>query len=611
MGTVGAGAATKPAYVLGLSAFYHDSAACLLRDGRIVAAAEEERFTRRKHDPTFPIEAIRYVLGEAGISASDLAAIAFYEKPFLKFDRLMAMHLSEAPRGSTAFIDAMPRWLRRNLVVKQVLERELGFKGKVYFPEHHEAHAAAAFFASPFSEAAILTLDGVGEWATTSLGRGQTDTASGTSRIELAAELHFPHSLGLLYSAFTAYCGFKVNSGEYKLMGLAPYGKPVYKQAIYDHLIDVKADGSFRLRGEYLQFVEGSRLTRKAFDDLFGGAPRQPESPIDARFMDVARSAQEVLEERVLALVAQAHRECGSENLCLAGGVALNCVANGRIVREGPFKHLFVQPAAGDAGGALGAAFFAWHQIMGQPRRADGLHDAMQGARLGPRYAPDAISGILDDQGIPYRRLSEAERIEMAAQKLAAQRTVGWFDGRMEFGPRALGSRSILADPRDPAMKERVNATIKQREGFRPFGCAVLQERVSEVFEFTGENPYMLIVAQACKALNASGTPSSAGYSYPAITHVDGSARLQTVTAADGALYALMKRFEALTGCPVLLNTSFNLRSEPLVNTPQEAYACFRRSALDDLFLENCLLTREDQKPWHDPQGGLPAEEWD
>lgn len=599
-----------PEYVLGLSAFYHDSAACLLKDGHIIAAAEEERFTRCKHDPTFPIEAIRYVLGEARIGANDLAAVAFYEKPFLKFDRLMAMHLAEAPRGSKAFIDAMPRWLRRNLVVKQVLARELGYKGKLFFPEHHEAHAAAAFFASPFREAAILTLDGVGEWATTSLGYGRTDVTGSQARIELRAELHFPHSLGLLYSAFTAYCGFKVNSGEYKLMGLAPYGKPLYKQKIYDHLIDVKADGSFRLRGEYLQFVEGSRLTRKNFDDLFGGPPRAPESRIDQRFMDVARSAQEVLEERVLALVAQAHRECGGENLCMAGGVALNCVANGRIVREGPFKNLFVQPAAGDAGGALGAAFFAWHQIMQRPRISDDFHfdgvrDAMQGARLGPHYGDAEIRTFLESEQISHTALADSERIETAAQKLAAGRTVGWFEGRMEFGPRALGSRSILADPRDPAMKERVNATIKQREGFRPFGCAVLQERVHEVFEFTGANPYMLIVAQARK------DPSSASYPYPAITHVDGSARLQTVSPADGALYALMKRFEALTGCPVLLNTSFNLRSEPLVNTPQQAYACFRRSALDDLFLENNVLTRENQGPWQDPQGAARPEEWD
>jgi carbamoyltransferase len=587
-------------YVLGLSAFYHDSAACLLKDGALVGAAEEERFTRRKHDPTFPKHAIAYVLSEAGIDPSALEAIAFYEKPFLKFDRVMAMHLAAAPRGRLSFIEAMPRWLRRNLTVKQVLQRELGYQGKVYFPEHHEAHAASAFFASPFPEAAILTLDGVGEWTTTSIGRGLE-----SNRLEILAELPFPHSLGLLYSAFTAYCGFKVNSGEYKLMGLAPYGKPIYKQRILDHLMDVKPDGSFHLRADYFQFVEGGRLTRGAFDELFEGQPRQPEGPLDERFMHVARSIQEVLEERVLALARQAHRETPSENLCMAGGVSLNCVANGKVLREGPFKRLWIQPAAGDSGGALGAAFFAWHQILRKPRNPDGTQDAMLGARLGPSYPSQAIQSFLAGKGIPFSTLSESEWVEKTAHKLAAQRTVGWFQGRMEFGPRALGSRSIFADPRNPGMKDRVNATIKQREGFRPFGCMVLQERVEEAFEFVGQNPYMLIVAPARKQAGQTAYP------YPAVTHVDGSARLQTVSPADGRLYALMKRFEALTDCPVLLNTSFNLRSEPLVCSPEEAYACFRNSSLDDLFLENHLLEKEAQPVWTDGSGSRSEKEWD
>ncbi len=596
----GVSPARSPArYVLGLSAFYHDSAACLVADGHIAAAAEEERFTRRKHDPTFPLQAIRYCLSAAGIAPGDLAAVAFYEKPFIKFDRLLASHLAEAPRGWRSFLSAMPRWLRRNLQVKQILKRELGFDGPVYFPEHHEAHAASAFFASPFEEAAVLTLDGVGEWATTSLGVGKGP------RVDLLAELHFPHSLGLLYSAFTAYCGFKVNSGEYKLMGLAPYGKPLYKQIIYDRLLDARPDGSFRLHSGFLQLTEGSRITGPRFDALFGGPARLPESPLDARFMDVARSIQEVLEERVLALAHQAHRETGLNQLCMAGGVALNCVANGRLLREGPFKQIWIQPASGDSGGALGAALFAWHQILGMDRNPQANQDAMQGACLGPEYSPAEIQAFLDTEAIPYRHLDATALIEQAAQAMAAQRIIGWFQGRMEFGPRALGHRSILADPRQAVMKDRINATIKQREGFRPFGCSVLRDHLSEAYGIDCDSPYMLMVAPALR-------PSpEAPYPYPAVTHVDGSARLQTVSAEAGHFHDLMQRFHALTGCPVLLNTSFNLRSEPLVCSPQEAYACFRRSGCDDLFLGTFHLRQEDMPAWHETSAPLSEAEWD
>lgn len=594
-------------YVLGLSAFYHDSAACLVADGRVAAAAEEERFTRRKHDPTFPLQAIRYCLSTAGIAPRDLAAIAFYEKPFIKFDRLLASHLAEAPRGWRSFLEAMPRWLRRNLQVKQILKRELGFDGPVYFPEHHEAHAASAFFASPFEEAAVLTLDGVGEWASTSIGIGKG------AHLDLLAELHFPHSLGLLYSAFTAYCGFKVNSGEYKLMGLAPYGKPQYKQIIYDRLLDARPDGSFRLHPEFLQLTEGSRITGPRFDALFGGPPRQPESPLDARFMDVAKSIQEVLEERVLALAEQAHRETGSNRLCMAGGVALNCVANGRLLREGPFSQIWIQPASGDSGGALGAALFAWHQILGQdrppPTEREGhpqvQHDAMRGACLGPEYSPSEIKTFLDAEGLPYRRLDHDALIEQAAQAMASQRIIGWFQGRMEFGPRALGNRSFLADPRQAEMKDRINATIKQREGFRPFGCSVLREHLSGAYDLRGDSPYMLMVAPALR------TSAQSPYPYPAVTHVDGSARLQTVGRETGRFHDLMQRFHALTGCPVLLNTSFNLRSEPLVCSPQEAYACFRRSGCDDLFLGEFHLRREDMPAWRETAAPLSEADWD
>ncbi|RMH52830.1 MAG: hypothetical protein D6685_16210 [Bacteroidetes bacterium] len=575
--------------ILGISCWYHDAAACLVRDGRIVAAAQEERFSRIKHDPSFPARAIDYCLREAGVTVDDLDAVAFYDKPFLKFERLLETYLAYAPAGLPSFLKAMPLWLKQKLWIPDLIARELGFDGPILFPEHHESHAASAFYPSPFEEAAFLTTDGVGEWATTSYGVGRG------RELAMHAEIHFPHSLGLLYSAFTYFCGFKVNSGEYKLMGLAPYGEPRYVQAILDELIDLRADGSFRLNMRYFPYPAGLRMTGRRFAARFGGPPRAPEGPLTQREMDLARSVQAVTEEVVLRMARHVHAETGLPNLCLAGGVALNCVANGRLLREGPFERLWIQPAAGDAGGALGAALMAWHGWAAQPRTPL-APDAMQGAYLGPAFSEDAIAAFLTGAGLPFEHVGYADLPDRVAALLAEGQVVGWFQGRMEFGPRALGHRSILADPRGRDVQRTVNLKIKFRESFRPFAPSVTAERAADVFDLDVPSPYMLLVAgvrgatvggEGLDRLRHVDSP------VPAVTHVDGSARVQTVDAATNPLFhRLLRAFEARTGCPVLVNTSFNVRGEPIVCTPEDAYRCFRRTHLDALVLGPFLLTK-------------------
>jgi len=588
--------------VLGLSCFYHDAAAALVRDGEIVAAAQEERFSRRKHDPSFPRGAVEYCLQEAGITdASQLDAVAFYDKPLLTFERLLETYLAYAPRGLKSFLEAMPLWLKRKLWTPDVLRTELGgYDGPMVFSEHHRSHAASAFFPSPFERAAVLTTDGVGEWATTSWGVGEGNG------LDLRAEIHFPHSLGLLYSAFTTFCGFRVNSGEYKLMGLAPYGEPRYVDVIREHLIDLKPDGSYRLHADAFTFPVGLRMTGRRFEELFGGPARAPESPLTQREMDLARSVQAVVEEAVLRMARHVHAETGEANLCLAGGVALNCVANGRLLREGPFERIWVQPAAGDAGGALGAALVATHEWAGLGRTVHEA-DAMRGALLGPAWAPEEIRAVLDAEGLPYDEApTEAALVDRTAALLAEGATVGWFQGRAEFGPRALGHRSILADPRDRATQRRVNLQIKFRESFRPFAPSVLAERAGEFFDLGGDgsadspspdSPYMLLVGPVRGAhvegegLERLGHVESA---VPAVTHVDGSARVQTVTKArNGLYYDLLRAFEARTGCPVLVNTSFNVRGEPIVHAPADAVRVFRRTHMDALAIGPFVVTRE------------------
>ncbi len=574
--------------ILGISCWYHDAAACLLRDGEIVAAAQEERFTRRKHDPSFPTNAIAYCLEAAGIQVTDLDAVAFYDKPFLTFERLLETYVSFAPRGLRSFLESMPLWLKRKLWIPDLIAKELGFEGQLLFPEHHLSHAASAFYPSPFESAAIVTTDGVGEWTTTSIGRGAGNA------IDLTHEQHFPHSLGLLYSAFTYYCGFRVNSGEYKLMGLAPYGEPRFEQTIRDHLIDLREDGSFRLNMKYFTFAHGLTMTGAAFADLFGAPRRDPESELTQRDMDLARSVQAVVEDAILRLAKQAHATTGQKNLCLAGGVALNCVANGRLLREGPFDNVWIQPAAGDAGGALGAALAAWHGYHDKPRTPESP-DAMSGSYLGPSFDDDDVGVFVKNKGVPSERMSD--RAERVAGLLAEGSVVGWFQGRMEFGPRALGNRSILADPRGREVQKRVNVKIKFRESFRPFAPSVLAERSSEFFDLDVESPYMVLVANV---LNA--TVSGDGLDrlqhiespIPAVTHVDGSARVQTVSKeTNPAYHELLEAFDALTGCPVLVNTSFNVRGEPIVCTLEDAYRCFRDTHMDALVLGHHLITKE------------------
>ena len=590
--------------ILGISAFYHDSAAALLVDGRIVAAAQEERFTRAKHDAGFPTHAIACCLAEAGIDASDLDYVGFYDKPLLKFERLLETYLAYAPRGFGSFVHAMPQWLKQKLHLPREIRRGLwgAYRKSITFTEHHESHAASAFFASPFEDAAILTLDGVGEWATASYGVGHAN------RIELTHELRFPHSLGLLYSAFTYYTGFRVNSGEYKLMGLAPYGQPTYADLIRDHLVDLKGDGSFRMDMSYFRYCEGLQMTSPAFDRLFGGPRRAAESPITQRDMDIAASIQLITEEIMLAAARHVHRETGQRHLCLAGWVALNCVGNGRILREGPFDDIWIQPAAGDAGGALGVALFIWHQLLDHPRPA-APDDRQLGSLLGPRFTDDQLARFLDEQGAVYRRFDDDTTLcDHLAGLLADEHVVGWFQGRMEFGPRALGSRSIIGDARSRSMQSVMNRKIKFRESFRPFAPSVLQHRVSEYFDMReGQpSPYMLLVAPvrkdqripeaASEQLEGLAKLQVARSTVPAITHVDYSARVQTVDAVrHGRYHALLEAFERRTGCPMLINTSFNVRGEPIVCEPEQAYRCFMATNMDVLVLERCVLLKRDQ----------------
>ena len=590
--------------ILGISAFYHDSAAALIRDGQIVAAAQEERFTRKKHDPDFPVRAIEYCLAEAGLEPDQIDYVGFYDKPFLKFERLLETYLAFAPAGFRSFLKAMPIWLHQKLHLPREIRNGLGgrYKKRCIFAEHHESHAASAFFPSPFDEAAILTLDGVGEWATASFGSGRGNS------IELTHELRFPHSLGLLYSAFTYFCGFRVNSGEYKLMGLAPYGEPKYEGLIREKLIDLKPDGSFRINLEYFDYCHGLRMTSRKFDRLFGGPPRRPESPLSQREMDLAASIQKVTEDVMLRTAEHVHRETGMKNLCLAGGVALNCVGNGRILREGPFERLWIQPAAGDAGGALGVALFIWHQLLGNPRQV-GATDSQQGSLLGPQFADQQIREFLDAHSIKYHYFSDDDRLcDCVAELLAAEKVVGWFQGRMEFGPRALGSRSILGDARSREMQSVMNRKIKFRESFRPFAPAVLGERVNEYFAL-GEgcdSPYMLLVAPLAEDKRISSDNGScqgldklkqARSVVPAVTHVDYSARVQTIDRErHGRFYQLMKAFEAKSGgCPVMINTSFNIRGEPIVCEPEHAYRCFMATNMDALVLERFVIQKHEQ----------------
>jgi len=598
--------AVQPRWILGISAFYHDSAAALLRDGEIVAAAQEERFTRKKGDAGFPINAIAYCLRAGGIRASDLAYVGFYDKPLLKFERILETYLGVAPRGFRSFEMAAPLWLKDKLYLDRQLREGLGFAGEILYAEHHESHAASAFFPSPFEEAAILTMDGVGEWATASFGRGRDHD------IELFRELHWPDSLGLLYSAFTYYTGFKVNSGEYKVMGLAPYGEPKYVDLIYRELIDLREDGSFTLNQKYFNYLTGLTMTNGAFDKVFGGPPRVPETKLTQREMDLARSVQVVCEEVMLRMARTVHRETGLQDLCLAGGVALNCVGNGRLLREGPFRRLWIQPAAGDAGGALGVAQLIWHRYCQEPRWVTPGRDAMRGAYLGPEFSPAEIERYLEAQGAGYERLDRETLLRRVAGLLADDKVVGWFDGRMEFGPRALGARSILGDPRSPRMQAQMNLKIKFREGFRPFAPSVLRERVSDYFELDCDSPYMLLVApvkrerqipmpaEQCQLWGIDQL-NVVRSDIPAVTHIDYSARIQTVDRETNAnYYDLIQEFERLTRCAVLVNTSFNVRGEPIVCTPDDAYRCFMRTHIDYLVLGPYLLNKAAQPEWRE-----------
>jgi len=593
-------------YILGISAYYHDSAAALLKDGDIIAAAQEERFTRKKHDHNFPTHAIRYCLKEAGITSADLDFIAFYDKPFIKFERILETYLTYAPAGIRSFVKAVPLWIRKKLWIPDLIQKELGYEGTVLFPEHHESHAASAFFPSPFKRAAFLTIDGVGEWATSSYGVGEEN------RVKILAELHFPHSLGLLYSAFTYFTGFKVNSGEYKVMGLAPYGEPKYVQKIYDHLIDLKEDGSFKMNMEYFDYGAGLRMTNGKFADLFDGPPRKPESLITQREMDLARSVQEVTEEIMLRMARHVKKETGEKYLCLAGGVALNCVANGKLLRSGLFEDIWIQPAAGDAGGSLGAAYIVYHHYLNHPQLPRNGRDLQKGSYLGPAYSNEDIKKFLEEHQLPYKYLETDTLLDTVSDHLIEGKVIGWFQGRMEFGPRALGNRSIIGDARSPEMQRKMNLKIKFRESFRPFAPSVLAEKVSEWFEIDRESPYMLLVAEVKKEKQRPMTEEEKKLwgieklniersEIPAVTHVDYSARIQTVNKKDNPLYhALISKFYEKTGCPVIVNTSFNVRGEPIVESPLDAYKCFMRTEMDVLVLGNFILYKEEQPEFHD-----------
>ena len=601
-------------YILGLSGYYHDSAACLLKDGEIVGAAQEERFTRKKHDASFPAAAAAWCLDSAGVKLTDVDQVVFYDKPLIKFERLLETYVACVPKGFSSFLSAMPVWLKEKLYLKSVLKKELTALGScdkkdlplLLFSGHHQSHAASAFFPSPFERAAVLCMDGVGEWATTTTWIGEGN------RVRPMWQIDFPHSLGLLYSAFTYFTGFKVNSGEYKLMGLAPYGEPRYADIIRDHLIDIKSDGTFRLQMDYFDYATGLRMTNDRFADLFGRPARKPESPLTQQEMDIAASIQEVTEEIVLSVAKTLQKETDSENLCLAGGVALNCVANGRLQREGPFKNLWIQPAAGDAGGALGCALSAWYEYSNQPRVAQRTSDGMYGGYLGPRFSGQEVRTDLDRLGAKYTELDDDKLYPQLAQILSEDHVVGWFQGPMEFGPRALGARSIIGDARSLKMQSVMNLKIKYRESFRPFAPAVLAEHVSELFNQETESPYMLIVAEVREKHRIPPDPalkSAFGIeklkqqrsNIPAVTHVDYSARIQTVhRETNPRFHELLTAFHQETDCPVLVNTSFNVRGEPIVCTPEDAYRCFMRTEMDYLVIENCLLSKAEQPAWEE-----------
>ena len=589
--------------ILGISAFYHDSAACIIKNGEIIAAVQEERFTRKKHDQNFPKNAIKYCLKEAGITASSLRAVAFYDKPFLKFERILETYLSYAPNGLSSFLKAMPLWIKKKLWIKTLIQDELGYEGRILFPEHHASHAASAFYASPFQDAAFLTMDGVGEWATTSYGIGEDN------KMKMLADIRFPNSLGLLYSAFTYYTGFRVNSGEYKVMGLAPYGYPKYKNLIYKHLIDVKEDGSFKMDMSYFDYNVGLTMTNKKFNDLFGGPPREHESELTQKEMDLARSVQEVIEEIVLKMAKYVRKVTNKKYLCLAGGVALNCVANGKLLRSGIFDDIYIQPAAGDAGGALGSAYIVWYQYLGNQRQTNQKTDFMKGAYLGPEYNNKQIGEYLDEKRYNHIKLKDGEVAEKIADLISEQKVIGWFQGRMEFGPRALGSRTIIGDARSLDMQKTINLKIKYRESFRPFAPSVREENISEYFEIDRSSPYMLLVADLKKDKQLPMTKEQESYfglkklniarsKVPAITHVDYSARIQSISKNTNKRYHdMLTVFYEKYGCPVIVNTSFNVRGEPIVCTPKDAYLCFMRTEMDYLILNNYLLAKTEQRP--------------
>jgi carbamoyltransferase len=591
--------------ILGISCFYHDSASCLLRDGLIVGAAQEERFSRKKHDPRFPARAIKYCLKEGGISVQDLDYVVFYDKPILTFDRLLMSYISVAPKGLRSWLEAIPLWLGKKLHVPKVIRKEIGYEKEVLFTEHHESHAASAFYPSPFEEAAILTVDGVGEWATASYGIGRNN------QISLLRELHFPNSVGLLYSAFTYFTGFRVNSGEYKLMGLAPYGRPRYKDLILSEIVDLKDDGSIALNLAYFDFLGGLRMTNRRFAKLFGGPPRKPEADITEREMDLAASIQAVCEEIILKMVRQVHKETGLKKLCLAGGVALNCVANGRILRESDFKEVWIQPAAGDAGGAVGAALSVWHRYLGNGRPDPQSASHLRSPYMGPAFSNEIIKAYLEKRGYPFVELDPESRARTIAARIAEGKIVGYLAGRMEFGPRALGARSILGDARSEEIQKVMNLKIKFRESFRPFAPSVLEEKASVYFDVQTNSPYMLLTADIRKDKQLpqpfrQNTPMLERLKVkrsdiPAVTHLDYSARLQTVSGTDKRdYYEVISEVDKLTGCPVIVNTSFNVRGEPIVCTPEDAYRCFMRTEMDVLVMENCMLLKEDQPTWEE-----------
>ena len=590
-------------YILGISAFYHDSAACIMEDGNIIAAAQEERFTRKKHDQNFPIKAIKYCLNEVDIKPSELAYVAFYDKPFLKFERILETYLEFAPKGLNSFLKSIPLWIRKKLWIKEIIREELNYSGKILFSKHHLSHAASSFYMSPFNEAAFLTMDGVGEWSTTSYGVGRGN------QLEMLADIRYPHSLGLLYSTFTYYTGFRVNSGEYKVMGLAPYGEPKFKDLIYKHLIDVKDDGSFRMNMDYFNYNVGLTMTNEKFNNLFGGPPRKPESNLTQREMDLARSIQEVTEEVVFKIANHIQKETQMKYLCLAGGVALNCVSNGKLLKSGIFNDIYIQPASGDAGGALGCALLTWYKYLDNKRILIPERDLMKGTYLGPQFSNDEIESYLKTKKHKFKKLYDEELPEYIADLIAGQNVIGWFQGRMEFGPRALGSRTIIGDARSPETQKTINLKIKYRESFRPFAPSIRAENISEYFDIDRESPYMLLVADVIKDKQFPMTKDERSYfgldklnvirsDIPAVTHVDYSARIQSVNKyTNPRYYELLTKFYEKYGCPVIVNTSFNVRGEPIVNTPTDAFNCFMGTELDFLVIGNCILDKNKQNP--------------